>query len=226
VTVTDDDTTTTNTDDAIQLSANIHISDSGGTTSDEVTVDLVGGPPSTRREKRIDGPIASLVPNEDLSIQFFVCEPSDGVFYSKLDDADDTDFVRPIPTPSIQFSELRLGLTGASGNVSTVRSVQFALKLRDASFTSVNNPIVKMDLYKSQDLGERITGYDIQLYGTETSVWLRSPVISVSINKIDVPNLVLRIRPRASDYAFVSYKATISAAMVDVSGDAPEKVIG
>lgn len=218
-----DDEASANSSSAVNVNSTLTINDSGGTTVDVVDVTLVGAPGPIETEKRIDGPITSLIPNQDLLVSFFYPEPNDNVFYTKVNDADDDDFIRVISLPIVSQSEIRFGLTDSSGSVSTIRSIQFAVKVRSAVFTAIDSPFLHMNLYRGS-VANNITDWDISLQQTDESVWLRSPIIPVLIDRLDIPGLILRIRPRAKAYVG-SYGLEISGVLVDVAGDATEKVL-
>ena len=225
VTVADEGNPTAGSDSSLSFTMNVNINDTSGTAISSVTAERTGAPAYIDTEKRIDGPLATLVPNEDISFNFFVMEPNDGAFYSKLDDSDDSDFIRVIPLPVVQNSYAIFGLSDSSGAVSTIRSIQFSVKVKKAQFTNIDSPILRMALYKDTlDTAGLVALRDIPLYGTDDPVWARSPVIPLVINRGDIPNLKMSIRPRALSYGG-SYVLEISSAFVDVSGDAVEKVI-
>lgn len=217
---------TTNSGDDVSLTDKIAINDSGGTTADVVDVQRIGSPPIVEVEKRIDGPITSILPNGDLSVQFFSSEPDDGTFYTKLDDADDADFVRCIPTPVVQLANLRFSLTDATATVSTIRSMQVGVRVRNGTFVAIKNPYLRIDIYRDATLATRVLGYNLPLFSTDTATWVRTPVIPVLVEPQNVANMVIQIRPKADDYVnFGSYGLEISGLLVDVSGDAKEKAI-
>lgn len=208
--------------DALRVDSAIFINDTGGTSVDVVDAVRTGFlPPPVYTQKRIDGPVVSLVPDGDFGSSFFVAIPNDGVMWNKVNSADDADFIRPNPTPVIQTAFAAFTLTGGQ-SVKTIRSIQFAARIRSAQFTNIVGPYLRMMLYKG-GFTTLIKYYDIPLQETD-GMWLRSPIIAVNITASDIEDLILSCRPRAISYEG-SYNVDFSSLFVDASGDPIQKGI-
>lgn len=227
ITVDDTGNPTAGSSSSLAFTTKMSVEDTSGTALSSVSVEREGSPQIIETEKRIDGPIATLVPDGDISNSYFTMEPNDGELFSKVNDADDGDFIKVIPTPFFRYSYAIFSMSDNSGTVSTIRSLQFAVKIRSAQFTFIDQPYLRLTLYRGAVDNAHVAAiYDIALYGTEDPVWLRSPVIPLLVDRSEIPNLYFSLRPRAATYLMAgSYNLEISSAFIDVSGDAVEKVV-
>lgn len=219
-----DETTSNSTSTISPLSSlKVSIADSGGSCEETVTATRVGPPILTYNEKRIQGPVESLVPNGDLGYSFFTAEPNDGTMWNKVNSADNSDFIKPTSS-FVQISYAVFSLTPPS-RIRSIRSLQFAVRMRSADFVSTDSPFLHLDLYYDNVNSESnlIAYADLALSQISDSQWLRSAVIPVSIDASGGRRLVYRVRPRAAGYGTL-YNAPISSMFVDVSGDPAEKV--
>lgn len=177
-------------------------------------------------EKFITPNTLIMVPASDLGDQYVVPEPSNGVLWDKMADANSLTFVRFGPGTIVALSDLFVGLTPPGPFTGHANAVRITAYFRKASISGVSNPLAVFNIYTGSANSTSLLQYNMGLVHVDEAEpkTISSGWLGLNISREKLGQMILRTRMRGSSYT-TSFQVDLYFVTVEIRGPTSEKVI-